>query len=72
MFFACPIESTAAYHKEGTCLQDSPEAIVLQSDTVSEVEVGEVQLQVQPLAGPLLQTEVGEAEVGLVVEWVPR
>lgn len=52
----------------------------MQSDTVSEVEVGEVQLQVQPLAlllqteagSLLLQAEVGEAEVGLVVEWVPR
>ena len=53
---------------EGTCLQDSPKAVILQSYAVSEVEVGEVELEVEPLP-LLLQAEAGhgQAELGHLV-----
>ena len=51
------------------CLQNSPKAVILQSYAVSEVEVGEVELEVEPLP-LLLQVEAGhgQAELG---HWVP-
>ena len=49
-----------------TCLQNSPQTIVFQSNTVGEVEVGEVQLQVESL--PLLQTETLLLQTGSLLQ----